>query len=84
MKCYKCDSDYEEEFYKYDGKIYCFDCLTEELENEGNLNIISVTHYYNGDWGNLGTNDEIDEVVQNICEEYEIERIDNDFKEDKQ
>lgn len=75
-RCCKCDSDYEDEFYKYDEKIYCFDCLTEELENEGNLHITTVTHYYNEDWGDLGTNDEIDEVVQNICEEFEVERLD--------
>ncbi len=32
IRCCKCDSDYEEEYYKYEDKIYCFECLKEELE----------------------------------------------------
>jgi len=75
-RCCKCDSDYESEFYKYDNKIYCFDCLTEELENDGKLQIVKTTHYYNEDWGELGTDDEISEVVQNICEEFDVEELD--------
>lgn len=74
-KCCKCNSDYEEEYYKYDNQVYCFDCLTEELEKEGILNIVKTTHYYNVDWGSLGTDDDISEVIKNICEDYEIEEI---------
>lgn len=75
MKCYKCDSDYEENYYRYNGQIYCFDCLIEELENARELNIVKTTHYYNDDWGELGTDDDIAEVIQNICENYDIEEI---------
>lgn len=74
-KCHKCDNDYEEEYYKYNGEIYCFECLTEELEEEGKLHIVKTIHYYNDDWGDLGTDDEINEVIQNICEDFEIEEI---------
>ena len=80
IKCCKCDSDYEENYYKYQDDIFCFDCLTEQLENENKLNIVNTIHYYNDDWGDLGTNDEISEVIQNICEEYEVEEIENEFK----
>lgn len=73
--CYKCGSDYEEEYYKYNNKTYCFDCLIEELENSGQMNVVKTTHYYNGDWGELGTDDDINEVVQNICEEFDIEEV---------
>lgn len=73
--CCKCNSDYEEKFYKYNNEIYCFDCLTEELEKNGELNIVKITHYYNDDWGKLGTDDEISEVIQNLCEEYDIEVV---------
>ena len=80
IKCCKCDSDYEENYYKYDNKLYCFDCLTEELEEDNRLHIVKTTHYYNDDWGNLGTDDEISEVIQNICEEYEVEEVENEFE----
>lgn len=75
MECCKCCSDYEEEYYKYNDNIYCFECLTEELEEDGRLQIVKTTHYYNDDWGELGTSDEISEVIQNICEDFEIEEI---------
>lgn len=75
-QCCKCGSDYESVFYKYDGKIYCFDCLTEELENKDILHIDTTTYYYNDDWGELGTSENIDEAIQNICEEYEVEEVD--------
>lgn len=75
MRCYKCDSDYETEYYKYNDKVYCFDCLIEELENAGQLNIVKTTQYYNDDWQDLGTDTDITEVIQNICENYDIEEI---------
>lgn len=34
----------------------------------------------NDDWGNLGTENKISELIQNICEEYEVEEIENDVK----
>ena len=73
--CCKCKSDYEEEYYKYNNDLYCFDCLTEELESENRLQIVKTTHYYDDDWGELGTDDEINEVVQNLCENYDIEVV---------
>ena len=80
IRCCKCKSDYEENYYKYNNNIFCFDCLTEQLENEGILNIVNVVSYYNNDWGDLGTSDDYDEVIQNICDEYEVEEIENEFK----
>ena len=80
IKCYKCNSDYEENYYKYQNNIFCFDCLTEQLENERCLNIVNTTHYYNEDWGELGTDDDISETIKNICEEYNVEEIENEFK----
>ena len=73
--CSKCSSDYEEEYYKYDNELYCFDCLIDELESSGQINVVRTTHYYNYDWGELGTDDDINEVVQNICEEFDIEEV---------
>ena len=73
--CYKCGSDYEEEYYKYDNKTYCFDCLIEELENSGQMNVVKTTYYYNDDWGELGTDDDINEVIQNICEEFDVKEV---------
>jgi hypothetical protein len=75
IECDKCGNDYEENYYKYDNNIFCFECLIEELENSRQLNVVKITHYYNKDWGELGTDDDIAEVVQNICEEYDIEEI---------
>lgn len=75
MKCYKCDSDYEEEYYKYNNKIFCFECLTEELENNEGLNIVKITKYYDDDWNELGNDDEISETIQNICENYNVEVV---------
>lgn len=77
IKCECCDSSYEEEYYKYEDKIYCFDCLTEKLEADGRIHIVKTIHYYNEDWGTLGTDDEINEVVQNLCEEFEVETIES-------
>lgn len=73
--CNKCGSDYEEEYYKYDNEIYCFDCLIDELESSGQMIVVKTTHYYNDDWGELGTDDDINEVVQNICEEFDVEEM---------
>lgn len=74
-RCYKCGSDYEEEYYKYQDKIYCFNCLEEELEENEDMHIVKTKRYFNEDWGELGTEDEIEEVIQNICERYNVERI---------
>lgn len=76
-KCCECGSDYEDEFYKYDEEIYCFDCLVKRLEEEEEINVIHTIHYYNSDWGELGTDDDIDEVIQNLCERYDVERIED-------
>lgn len=75
LECCKCSTDYKDGYFKYNDKIYCFDCLTEELENENRLQIVKTTHYYNEDWGDLGTEDDINEVIENILEEYEVEEI---------
>ena len=75
MHCCECDSEYEEKYYKYDNEIYCFDCLVDTLEKEGQLNVVKVTHYYTDDWGELGTDDEINEVIENICDTYDIEEV---------
>lgn len=71
MHCCECDSDYEEKYYKYNNKIYCFDCLVYTLQKEGRLNIVETTHYYNDDWGELGT-------IENICDTYDIEEVEGD------
>lgn len=73
--CNKCGSDYEEEYYKYNNKIYCFNCLIDELESSGQMIVVRTTHYYNDDWGQLGTDDDIDETVKNICEEFDVEEV---------
>ncbi len=73
--CCCCDSDFEDEFYEYDGKIYCFECLTEQLEDENRIYTRRTTSYYNDDWHELGTDEEIDGLIKNICEEYEIKII---------
>lgn len=75
IRCYKCDSDYEEEYYKYQDKIYCFNCLEKELEENEDMHIVKTKRYFNEDWGELGTDDEMEEVIQNICERYEVERV---------
>ena len=75
VKCEICDSDYDEEYYKYNDKIYCFDCLVEALEEDKRLIKVETTYYYNEDWGELGTSDDINEVIQNICEEFDIEEL---------
>ncbi|HAB66534.1 MAG TPA: hypothetical protein DCE23_04105 [Firmicutes bacterium] len=75
IKCAKCESDYEENYYKHNNNIFCFDCLIQELENTKGLNVVTTTHYYNDDWGELGTDDDIAEVIQNICEDCDVEEI---------
>ena len=80
IKCCKCNSDYEESYYKYKNNIFCFDCLTEQLENERILNMVDTVTYYNEDWGELGTDNNISDTIKNICEEYNIEEIENEFE----
>lgn len=75
IECCKCKSTYEEEYYKYQNDIYCFDCLEEKLKDDKEIYVVETKHYYNCDGGGLGTDDEIEEVIQNICEENDIERI---------
>lgn len=74
-RCCKCGSYYEEEYYKYEDETFCFDCLCEELEENGRMHVVKTTHYYNDDWGELGTDDEINEVIQNISEGFDVEVI---------
>ena len=49
--------------------------VVNELESAGEMNVVSTTHYYNCDWGELGTDDDINEVIQNICEEFNVEEV---------
>lgn len=48
--CCKCNSGHEDQFYKYNNEIYCFDCLIEELKNNKELYTVTTTNYYNADW----------------------------------
>ncbi|MBO5348971.1 MAG: hypothetical protein J6A89_04030 [Clostridia bacterium] len=77
IQCNCCDSDYESEYYKYNNEIYCFDCLTEKLKDEGKLNVVTTTKYYTDDWGYLGDNEELADTIQEICEYYDVEEIRN-------
>ena len=77
IKCSCCDSNYEEEYFKYDNQLYCFGCLEDKLKEDKEIQVVEVKHYYNVDGGELGTDEEIEEVIQELCEQNDIERIPN-------
>lgn len=78
IKCCECDSDYEENYYVQDDKIYCKDCLLEKLEDEGHIHTTRITSYFNDDWHPLGNDDDEYELMQNVCDEFDINRIEGD------
>jgi reverse gyrase len=65
--CIECDSEIAS--YKYKGKYYCQDCLLKQF----NIEDYTVTHYMR-DGEYLGSDEDIDQVINNLCEE--IEEID--------
>jgi len=62
--CSECISEAE---YKYNGKCYCTDCLLDKFDIEEAL----VKQYFiNGNL--LGTDEDMDEVMENLDEDIEI------------
>lgn len=76
MKCKICGSDYSENYYKnqYDNEIICEDCL---LEVDG-ITTSTITNYFlDGEF--IGDDSEnIQEVVDNICEYCSYEKIEEE------
>lgn len=71
MECKKCGSDYSENYYKTKkGKVICEECLLYLDEIQHDL----ITYYsINGEY--IGTDEDIEDTIYNICEELEIEKI---------
>ena len=75
-KCCKCDTPANIcELYKYEDKIYCCCCLTEKLEEDDYIHTDIVTVYYDSDGYKLGDSDDFDEIMDELCNSYEIERV---------
>lgn len=70
FKC--CDCDSECASYTYKEKRYCSECLINEL----GVQSYSVTHYeLNGEY--LGSDDDIDEVIDNLKCDFEIKELED-------
>ena len=65
MKCKICGSDYSEHYYKnkYDDEIICEECL---LEIDG-ITTSTTTHYFL-DSEYMGTDEDMNELVEKICD----------------
>ena len=83
-KCMKALADSECEFrercevcdygggdFKYKGRLYCTDCLLEEL----NVSQETVTRYYSEDGELLGDDDNFDEVIEALKEIEDFEEV---------
>lgn len=72
MKCNRCDSEDSENYYKdeYSDEIICEDCLLES----DMITTDTVTHYYlDGEY--LGDDNNLDEVIDNICDNIGYKKI---------
>lgn len=70
MKCDRCESDYAEEYFKdkYTNEVVCLDCLLDGCET-------STTTHYIIDGTYLGSDDDINEVIENICDYTSFEKV---------
>lgn len=70
MKCERCESDYADNYFKnkYTNEIICLDCLLEDCEH-------STTTHYSLDGNYLGSDDDIQEVIESICDYTSFEEI---------
>lgn len=75
MKCEICGSDYAENYYKdkYTEEIICEDCL---LGIDGITT--STTTHYSLEGIYLGSDDDSQEVVDNICDYTSFEKIEEE------
>lgn len=75
MKCEICGSEYNEHYYKneYSDEIICEDCL---LELDG-ITTNTITDYYlDGEY--IGNDAEIDELINNICDNCSYKELEGD------
>lgn len=75
MKCNRCDSEDSEYYYKdeYSDEIICEDCLLES----DMITTDTVTSYYlDGEY--IGNDNDIDEVVNCICDNIGYKKIGED------
>ncbi len=76
VQCCKCNTTANIcELYKYEDKIYCCCCLTQKLEEEDYIHTDLTTVYYDSDGCKLGDSDDFDEIMDELCEAYEIEMV---------
>ena len=75
MKCNRCGSDYSENYYKdeYSDEIICEDCL---LEIDGITTETTTDYYLDGDY--LGDDNNLDEVIDNICDNTSYKKIEEE------
>lgn len=57
--------------FKYEGKLYCRDCLLEKL----NVSQETVTRYYSEDGELLGDDNNFDEVIETLKEIEDFEEV---------
>ena len=66
---------WEDYLFKFEDRIYCFDCLEKVLEEEKYMKVYETKRYYTDDYQELGTDDDTYSLYEQICEEYEVEKI---------
>ncbi len=82
-KCDRCFEVYrwvttvDEELYKYEDKLYCWECLEQKLEDAEILEISALT-YYNLGGEYIGDENDIEEVIDRIVDSLDIEVIKNE------
>lgn len=57
--CKKCEMDIGT--YKYDGNVYCIDCLLKEFNVEES---VTTNYYHNGEY--IGSDEDMSEVIGNL------------------
>ena len=81
-KCDRCFEVYEwvkddEDLYKYEDKLYCWECLVEKLNDDYILDVSSITYYsLGGEY--IGDENNIEEVIDSIVDNLDLEVIKND------
>ena len=71
-KCNVCGSDYSDNYFKNEEneEIICLECLLEAF-----CSTSTTTHYYFEDGDYLGSDDDIDEVIEKICDYTDFKEI---------
>ena len=72
IECNVCGNKYADNYFKNkeNGEIICEDCFLEAF-----CTTSTTTHYHSQDGDYLGSDDDLDEVIENLCDNTDFEEV---------